>query len=48
MFIDNLPKDENSIRVLLKEVNKHMKEFEKYEPSAFQCLPPRTSKINAV
>lgn len=29
VFIDNLPKDENSIRVLLKEVNKHIRELER-------------------
>lgn len=29
VFIDNLPKDENSIRVLLKEVNRHIRELEK-------------------
>jgi hypothetical protein len=29
VFIDNLPKDEQSIRVLLKEVNRHIRELEK-------------------
>jgi len=29
VFIDNLPKDENSIRILLKDVNKHIRELEK-------------------
>ena len=28
VFIDNLPKDENSIRVLLKDVNKHIRILE--------------------
>lgn len=29
MFIDNLPKDEQSIRVMLKEVNRHIRDLEK-------------------
>jgi uncharacterized membrane protein len=28
VFIDNLPKDENQIRVLLKEVNRHIRMLE--------------------
>mgnify|MGYP002632076789 CR=1 FL=1 len=29
VFIDNLPKDENQIRVMLKEVNKHIRDLER-------------------
>jgi len=29
VFIDNLPKDEHNIRILLKEVNKHIRELER-------------------
>ena len=29
VFIDNLPKDEQSIRILLKEVNRHIRELER-------------------
>ena len=29
VFIDNLPKDEQSIKILLKEVNKHIRELER-------------------
>ena len=29
VFIDNLPKDEHNIKILLKEVNKHIRELER-------------------
>lgn len=29
MFIDNLPKDERSIRIMLKDVNRHIRDLEK-------------------